>query len=204
MADPKQGQAAYDIDRQQVGEVYAKALLAAAGDQAGEVVEQLDSLLDDVFAKLPELEPVLASPRVAHEEKERLLDQAFRGQMQPVLLNFLKVSSRRRRLDCLQAVRRAARELLNQLQGKVEVRVTTAAPVEAPLMENIRQRLSQQLGAEVVINADVDPAVLGGLIVRVGDKIFDGSIANRLSRVRQSALSGVAQTVRQSLERFVQ
>ena len=82
-----------DTDHQQLGAVYAKSLLAAA-ESAGEtdrVLEEFDSLLDDVLAQLPKLRETLLSYRLKHEQKVELLDKAFGERMSKTLLNFLKV-----------------------------------------------------------------------------------------------------------------
>ncbi|MCA9176353.1 MAG: ATP synthase F1 subunit delta [Planctomycetales bacterium] len=192
----------FDTDRQQLGKIYAKALLGAAGADGEKVLEELDSLLDDVLKQLPNLSAMLQSPRVPHGDKEAMLDKAFRGKMTPILLNFLKVCSKRRRLDCLGAVRAEARRLYNELNGRVEVRVTTAAPLQPERLQSLQGQLSRMLGAEVVMLTEVDPELLGGLVVRVGDTVYDGSIANRLDRFRQSALTNAANTVRSSMQRF--
>lgn len=192
----------FDTDQQQLGALYAKALLGAAGDEAESVLEELDALLDEVLAKQPKLGAVLSSPRVPHADKERMLDTALGGKMSPVLLNFLKVCSRRRRLDCLGAMRSEAWHLFNEMRGRVEVQVATAAPLEAARREALQEQLGKLLGAQVVLLTRVDPELIGGLVVRVGDTVYDGSVSNRLSRFRDEALKNVAATVRASIDKF--
>jgi F-type H+-transporting ATPase subunit delta len=126
---------AFDPESQYLGNVYAKALLGAT-ENAGltdQVLEQLDSFVQDVVAKVPKLEAVLSSPRVSHEEKVAMLDKAVGRTMHPVLLNFLKVVSRHGRLHCLRAIARGAREQLNALRGRLEVTVESAAPLSDAL-----------------------------------------------------------------------
>ena len=193
-----------DPRRQQIGAVYAKALLGAA-EKAGQtdaVVEELDSLIADVLDKLPSLHAALASPRIGHEEKVSILDRAFAGRMTPVLLNFLKVLSRHGRLDCLRAIAEEAQKQLNGLRGRVEVSVTTAAPLSNPLREQIVTRLAALLGQEIVLRTTLDPEMLGGLVVRIGDTVFDGSVSARLIQMRDAAVEKTAARFRQSLERF--
>ena len=193
-----------DPRRQQIGAVYAKALLGAAetAGQTDAVAEELESLVTDVLDKLPHFHAALASPRIGHEEKIALIDRAFAGRMSPVLLNFLKVLSRHGRLDCLRAIAEAAEKLLNELRGRVEVWVTTAAPLSNPLRDQIVTRLSALLAQEVVLKTQLDPEMLGGLVVRIGDTVFDGSVSARLIQMRQAAVDKTAARFRQSLERF--
>jgi F-type H+-transporting ATPase subunit delta len=203
MAEPTQT-AAIDPARQQIGTVYAKALLGAAekAGQSDQVVEELGSFVVDVLDKLPKFQAALSSPRISHEEKTAMLDRALAGKMTPLLLNFLKVVSRHSRLDCLRAVAVAARNQLNEMRGRVEVLLKTAAPISNTLREQIVQQLTKMLGKEIVLRTQLDPEMLGGLIVRVGDTVFDGSLTAKLTGIREAAVEKTAAHFRQSLERF--
>src|SRR5687768_17341959 len=187
-----------DASRQHLGTVYAKALLGAAekSGQAEAVVEELESLVQDVLTKLPQLEMALASPRLEHEERVPILDKAFGGRMSATTLTFLKVLSKHGRLDCLRAIARAVRKQLNAMRKRVEVIVETAAPLSNPLRERITARLGQLLASEVILTTQINPDLLGGLVVRVGDTVYDASLAARLKRMGQVTLENTKQTLR--------
>src|SRR5688572_19047662 len=123
-----------DPGRQQIGTVYAKAILGAAEKQGltDVVLEELQSLVEDVLDKLPQLREALQSPRLDAEQKIALLDKAFAGRMQPLLLTSLKVLARHGRLDCLRAILSEAKKIHNEIRGRVEVRVATATPISGP------------------------------------------------------------------------
>lgn len=193
-----------DASHQHLGTVYAKALLGAAekSRQAEAVVDELESLVHDVLGKLPQLEMVLSSPRLEHEERVPLLDKAFRGRMSATTLTFLKVLSKHGRLDCLRAIALAARKQLNVLRKRVEVIVETAHPLSNPLRERITARLGELLASEVILTTAINPELLGGLVVRVGDTVYDASLAARLKRMGQVTLDNTKQTLRESLARF--
>jgi F-type H+-transporting ATPase subunit delta len=195
---------ALDSGSQHLGAVYAKALVGAAEKlgQTAEVLEELGSLVDDVLDRLPLFDQALGSPRISQDEKVAMIDRSFGGKMSPTLLNFLKVVARHERLGVLRAIRRAADKLYNQLRGRVEVSVETAAPLNSKLRDTISARLAQLLGREVVLSTDVDPDLLGGLVVRVGDTVYDGSLAGKLNRMRSTTLEQTMQSIRTSLDRF--
>lgn len=204
MPAPRSKSKTFDTARQRVGTVYAKALLGAA-EKAGQtdaVLAELESLVGEVLDKLPDFDEALRTPRIAHEEKVRLLDRVFGGRMSPLLLNFLKVVSQHERLDCLRAIERAARTLYNQLRHRVEVLVESATPISNQLQYTIASRLKQILGRDVVLSTDVNPDLLGGLVVRVGDTVYDGSLAGRLKQMKAVTLQRTTDTIRESLERF--
>lgn len=193
-----------DTGLQYLGTVYAKALLAAT-EKAGntdQILSELNALIHDVLDRSPQLESVLASPRVPLENKERLLDRAFRGKIAPQLLNFLKVIVSRGRFQSLRAVNVAAKKLFNQLRGRIEVRLTTAVPIDQPTRDLIVSKLRASLGREIELQTDVDPEVIGGLVIRIGDTVYDGSLANQLQRLSEDLVTRATQKMRTEAERF--
>ncbi len=195
----------FDSAREHLGKIYAKGLLGAAeGQQVTErVLAELDSLVDDVLDKLSDFEQLLSSPRISVEEKQRVLEAAFATRMSPVLLKFLKVTARHGRMDCLRQVRSAAHTLFNEMRGRVEISVETAEAINSLLMSQIQQRLTTALGRQVELHCRVNPQLLGGLVIRVGDTVYDGSLENQLARMRSETLDRAAQLIRDSLQRFL-
>jgi F-type H+-transporting ATPase subunit delta len=204
MAGPRRKTDRLDAGRQHLGTVYAKALLGAAdkAGQADDVVEGLESLVADVLDKLPQLEETLKTPRLSHEERLPIIDKVFGGKLSATTLTFLKVLSKHGRLDCLRAIARAARKQLNSQRGRVEVLVETAYPISNPIRERITSRLTQLLGRQVMLTAEVNEDLLGGLVVRVGDTVYDASLAARLKKMEQVTLDHTKQAIRASLDRF--
>ncbi len=195
----------FDAGQQYLGNVYAKALLGVT-EQAGnteQVVAEFDSFLADVLDQLPDFESLLKSPRVAHADKEKLLDRALGGKMSTELLNFIKVVSRHGRLDCLRMINRSMRRLVDELRGRIEVEITTAAVVEGEVLDKVRHRLASSLGKEVSLVTRVNPEILGGLLIRIGDKVYDGSVKNRLERMREETTSRSLENMRRNLDRLV-
>ncbi len=193
-----------DPVEQQLGKVYAEALLGAAGKagNAEAVLSELNSLVRDVLQKLPQFDAVLRSPKVSHEEKVRLLDAAFQGKMSEVLLNFLKVLTRRGRFSALRSIARAAQELHHERTGRTDVLVRTAESLTPELHAQIMDRLRQSLGREPVLRVEVDPELIGGVVIRIGDTVYDGSIARQLVRLRDETAAQISREIRQSTTRF--
>jgi len=196
--------AARDAGRQHLGSVYAKAVLGAAqkAGQADTVVEELEAIVSDVLDKLPQLDETMKSPRLTHEERLPIIERAFGGKVSPTTLTFLKVLSKHSRLDCLRAIARAARQQLNAIQNRVEVVVETAHPLSNPLRDRIVGRLTELLGKQVMLTTSLNADLLGGLVVRVGDTVYDASLAARLKRMQEVTLDQTKQTLRESLSRF--
>jgi F-type H+-transporting ATPase subunit delta len=204
MADNAQSEGGFDQGREHLGHEYGKALLGAA-DKAGvvdRVLEELESLVDDVLNKLPLFDATMSSPRVDVAEKLRMIDQAFKGKMAPLLVNFLKLLVEHGRFGSLRAIRRAARKVYNQLRGRMEVTVRTATPLSTPLRQAILDRLKAQLGKDIDLKSQVDPDLLGGIVVKIGDTLYDGSLQNRLEKTRGVALEATMQSIRNATGRF--
>jgi len=193
-----------DPRMQVLGAVYAKALVGAT-EKSGNteaVLEQFDSLVHDVLDKLPKLDATLGSPRVPFEAKERLLDRVFGGTMAPQLLSFIKVVARRGRWDGLRATNVAARNFVNELRGRVEVFCTTAAALDEPLKQSILEKIRASLGREIELKTRVDERVLGGMVLRVGDTVYDGSLSNQLKGLRNDLVAAASQPLRSDAKRF--
>jgi F-type H+-transporting ATPase subunit delta len=193
-----------DVGVQKVAAVYAEGFLGAA-ERAGQVeslLEQMDSLVGDVLDVFPTLEAILASGLISHEEKAGILDRTLGGRASPMLLNFLKVVSRHGRMDCLRAIHRETRDLYERRQGRVRVRVSTARPVDSALAAHIAGQLRKILDDEPVLEQTVDRDLIGGVVVRVGDTVYDGSIATQLKNVRQQMIDRSAHEIQSRRDRF--
>ena len=193
----------FDSDQQQLGDVYARALLAFAEgagnvdqlvDELGEVVEAIDGVAG--------LRSALESPRVGVDSKIGLLDKAFAGKVEKGLLHFLKVVGNKGRFDCLGAIESSARTLRDEMAGRVQAVVTSASPMDSEAVGRITDQLSKTLGKDVSLQVLVDPEILGGIVVRVGDTVYDGSVVNQLSQVRARAVKRASDAIREKLDRF--
>ena len=193
----------FDSDQQQLGDVYAKALLAF-GAESGSVDQLVDGLNEivDVIRGVPGLQKALESPRIAFEEKSKLLDKAFSGKIDQDLGNFLKVVGSKGRFDCLGAIAASACTMQDEMSGRVQAVLTSASVVEQSVQDKIAQQLSTVLGKKVSLQASIDPAIIGGMVVRVGDTVYDGSVTNQLAQVRSKAVKRVADVIREKIDRF--
>lgn len=164
--------------------VYAEALMAAAGDQADAIGDDLDALVGDVLGEHPDAERFLASGAVNRKTKAAVLEAAFGGGVSDTLRNFLGVLNRNSRLGLLRAIAAAYRKLRDEAAGRVRVAVTSAVPLSDDQLTKLKTTLADRLRAEPVLDARADPDLLGGLVVQVGDRVYDSSVRTRLNSLR--------------------
>ena len=201
MSENQKSDSVFDDESMHVGPIYAKALLAAIGSTGNvdAIMEQFHSLIHDVFDKQPVLELALANPKLPSDEKIRVLDKAFNDKMDATLLTFLKVVSRRGRLNAIRGIYRAAASLRDEAVGRVRVLVTTAQSLDATALSSLKERLENLFKKEVAITTKVDATILGGLIVRVGDMVFDGSVDGQLNLLKKATLAKAEIAIREKL-----
>lgn len=175
-----------DDEARQVGRVYAEALYQAAEKQnaAGEVLEELEALTEGVFAQSPGLEAFFASGSAGREHKAAALKSAFEGRSNAVFVDFLNVLNDHDRLDMLRPIAQAYRALHNRKTHQVVMEVTSAVPLTEAEREQLRAGLRSLGRYEPVLKEHIDPEILGGLVVRVQDWVYDASVRTRLASVR--------------------
>jgi len=193
-----------NVGAKQVATVYARALVEAAeaAGQTEAAMDELDSFLIDVLAAAPKLESVLGSALVSPDEKNALLDKALRGQASPLFLNFLKVVSRHGRLDILRPIHQAAHDLYDQMRGIVRVQVASAADIEEPMRLDLTESVRRMIGGKPVLETEVWPELVGGMMMRVGDTVYDGSISTRLEKIRQEMIDRSVHEIQSRRDRF--
>ena len=192
----------FDTDQQQLGETYAKALLGLS-DQPGTVdtyVDQVKGVAQAVI-ELPKLKAIMESPQIGFDQKSALIDKAFGGVEQKVKY-FLKVLARNGRFNCLSATAASAEKLRNEAAGRVQGELTTATEVDESVVGRIADRLSKVIGKEVKLTSRVDTGVIGGMVIRIGDTVYDGSVVNQLAQVRAKAVQKASDAIREKLDRF--
>jgi F-type H+-transporting ATPase subunit delta len=170
---------------------YAEALIAAAG--ALGQVDAFGQLMDAVAGAVssdPTIEAVLASPRVAKAVKGRLLADALEDTAPAEFIRFLQAVIRRGRQALLGDIAQQYQGLVDVQQNRVHAGVTLSTPTDEALTRRIVERLTEVLGKEVRAHVRSDPGILGGVIVRIGDRIYDGSLKRRLTTLRRRMLTG--------------
>ena len=164
---------------------YAEALFAA-GDKFGDV---LDAVAGAIQAD-ERIAITLDSPRVSKSAKAKLLERALKDEVPPEFVRFLQAVVRRGRQGLLTEIAQEYQVLLDQKLNRVHAGVTLAQAPDARTEKQVVERLAKALGREVRAHFRSDPGILGGVVVRVGDRVYDGSVRRRLTALQRRMLTG--------------
>jgi F-type H+-transporting ATPase subunit delta len=193
-----------DVGAQQVAAVYGRALLGAA-QNAGvtdQVVEEYRDVVEQVLRPNPKFAAVLKSGFVDHVEKVGLLDRVFKGRVSSTLLNFFKVLSQHDRLDLISAAYEQLLAAYDELRGRVKVEVRTVAPLDAAAADLIKSQITKLIGGQPRLEWREDPDLIGGVVLRVGDTVYDGSIATQLREAKAQMIHRSVHEIQSRRDRF--
>jgi F-type H+-transporting ATPase subunit delta len=180
-----------DVGAERRARVYAEALFAAAQDagQTQTAIDEFDSLIDDVFRNDSRLEAFFAGAAVGRTARRAALEKVFATRASNLFFKFLMVLNEHERLDLLRAIRHALHELDNERSHRMPVHVYTAVALPAGFGERIAGAVRQRFGLEPILVPHVDPSLLGGMKIRVGDRQLDASVRTRLDNLRNQTRS---------------
>jgi F-type H+-transporting ATPase subunit delta len=171
---------------------YAETLLALAERNGGRATAEAFGAAADELAALLEREPrvrtFLETPRVRAEQKKDALRRALEGRVPELFLRFVLVVVEKRRQAMLGQIALAYQALMDEMLGQVRAQITMSHAPDAALQGAIRTALEARLGRPVVPAFRVDPELLGGLVVKVGDEVLDGSVRSRAAGLRRRML----------------
>ena len=172
-----------------VAKRYASALFAVAGrsGKSDAVQRDLDTLVG-LWEQTPALQRAMESPLIPAERKTALIDQLFGKDLDPLTRSFLHLLVEKRREELLRAVRVEYRRQADVAAGLVRAEAIVAAPLDDAQLADLVASLQDRTGKRIELNVDVDPFILGGVVVRMQDTIIDGSVRGALERLREQML----------------
>jgi F-type H+-transporting ATPase subunit delta len=170
-----------------IGRNYAETLLLLSKRDGPASVEQWGELIEAVANAMRDdgmLRTFLESPKIAASQKIEIVEKALGERVPRLFLRFIETVISKRRQMLIPAIATQYRALLDEAEDRVHVNVTVARDAGETEREGLTRQLSRLFGKRVVPHFTTNPAILGGLIVRVGDTVMDGSVRRRLSTLR--------------------
>lgn len=170
---------------------YTRALFQLAREAGAE--EKIGFEIDQFFSVYngSDLQKVLLNPAFAIPTRKKILSQVTESQqLSDLTVKFLLLLLERDRLVELEGIVSCYRRLLNEAKGRVEARVVSTEPLDAAIVEQLRERLRGLAGKDVLLQQDTDPSLLGGLLIEIEGKVYDGSIRTQLEKMKQRIARG--------------
>jgi F-type H+-transporting ATPase subunit delta len=170
---------------EEIAAVYARSLFEVAREQ-----DKLDAVRDqigefaDALNETRELQVFFFSPYFSTKEKEDGLERVV-SDADPVILNFLKLLIEKHRMPALFRIRATYEALWEEENKLLPVQITSAVQLDDSIVKQLGDRIAEQTDRKVDVSADVDPDILGGIVVRVGNSVLDASVRNRLEQLRR-------------------
>ncbi len=190
-----------DVTAEQIARTYAKGFLGAAGDDQA-VVEDLEAVQAEVFAKHPEFAEAMRSAFVDHNSRVAMIDRVLGGRVAPVVVTLLKVMSDHGRIELVGEVSRQARRLYEESNNRARVVIRLAHAVDEGLINEIENTIRQASGVEPIVSVEIDPELVGGLEVRVGDKVYDGSVRTAFAKAHKEIVNQTVAAIESQPQRF--
>lgn len=174
---------------------WARALVELAREDAAvdRIGQDLDTLAQTLDLEGGMLRRALENPGITVTERRGVLDAVLsRLDLHPYVKNFLRLLIDKGRFSALPGIRTEYRSMADELAGRVQATVSSARPLDAAMAEQVRAALRQATGREVIVDFQVDPSLIGGIVAKVGDTVYDASIRARLQAMQKALTEGGA------------
>jgi F-type H+-transporting ATPase subunit delta len=173
---------------EEIATVYARSLFEVAKDQDKlDVVRDQLGAFADALNETRELQVFFFSPYFSTQEKEDGLERAV-SDADPVILNFLKLLIEKHRMPAIFRIRARYDALWEEENRLLPVQITSAVELDETIVKQLGDRISEQTGRTVELSSSVEPDILGGIVVRVGNSVLDASVRNRLEQLRKQVV----------------
>lgn len=190
-----------------LAKVYARSLFELATDAGGtdklmEVADELEQICE-LAREDKKMNLFLTSPVVDVKARGKALSAIFTNRITDLTLKFLLVLNNKGRLDRLESIETAFDQLVQEAFGRIEVDVITPVAIDTELMATIKEKISTVLGKEPILHPYVDESLLGGIKLRIGDQLIDGSVQTRLRKLSEELKNNGGAAVRERFESFM-
>jgi F-type H+-transporting ATPase subunit delta len=190
-----------------LAKVYARSLFELAMDAGGtdklmEIADELEQICE-LAREDKKINLFLSSPVVDSKARGEALSVILTNRITDLALRFLLVLNNKGRLDRLESIKTAYDQLVQEAFGRVEVDVITPVPIDVESLAMIKGKISTVLGKEPVLHPYVDKKILGGIKLRIGDQLIDGSVQTRLRKLSENLKNNGGAAVRERFEAYM-
>ena len=191
-----------DPSSQAVAQVYATAYLNAAGTHGDGAVEELESFVNDILSKNAAFANLLLGGLINSDERAGLIDRTVKPFASEFFVNFLKVLVHPERLSLLRQICVVVVREHEKRSGKQRVQVQSSRALDNAALDRIRVRLRETFQFEPILEPSVDPKLIGGLVIRIENSVYDGSLRSRLGQLAKRMHQRSLHEIQSGRDRF--
>ncbi len=174
----------------EVARVYAGALLEIAREKnILQRVEDELAVLSALVVEDGDFGMFCETPNISADSKKEFIEKVFKNSFSEEMINFLKVLIDNNRLNEIRSINEAFHQMLDEENGRLRVVITGIEAFDRALVDKIKDALAKKFKKEILIEEKIDKSILGGIIIRIGDLIIDGSLIKDLNNIRRNLLS---------------
>lgn len=186
-----------------VATLYAESFLsAAAANQVPGAPEELSSFLTEVLGRFPDFRDVLLSDFAGRDQKLQLINRVIAPRCSEFFANFLRVLVRHGRMELLPVINEVIVRLQEVASGRQRVKVRSARSLTGKARDNIKTALQGRFGFEPILEESIDPQLLGGVVLQIGDTVFDSSLRSRLKSLQGRLVEKTFNEIQSRRDRF--
>ena len=192
-----------DPGAQAVASLYARSYLSAAkGNGVSDADEELASFVDDLLAKNPDFRSILVSDAVSRDDKIGLVERSLAPHCSEFFANFLKVLVRHGRIGLVEQIREVVTEVQEEMAGQRRVQIRSAKPLSDSSRSQITEQLKSKLGFDPILRESIDESLIGGLVIQVGDTVYDSSLRTRIQTLAGRLTERTLNEIQSGRDRF--
>jgi len=191
-----------DPSSQAIAQVYATSYLNSAGANVAGAVEELQSFVDDVLRRNGEYRSLLTGGMLSRDDQLGLIQRTVSPHGSQLFTNFLSVLARHERLDLVEQIAFIAQREYEKRTGHRRVQVTSSRNLDGATLDKVKPRLREVFKFEPILEPSVDPALIGGLVVRVENSVYDGSLRSRLGQLAKRVHQRSLHEIQSGRDRF--
>ena len=173
-----------------IARVYAAALFDAAGGK--NIQEQIHEELEfvvELFSINADFRLYMTSPSFSKDVKKNFVEKVFSANLSEYIVNFLYILIENNRQSELPRISAVFGDLMNELNGRMKAEVVSVSKLDSEILENIKRVLKNKFNKDVIVDEKTDDGILGGVIIKVGDMIIDGSLFENLKKIKYNLLN---------------
>ncbi|MHC4879931.1 MAG: ATP synthase F1 subunit delta [Planctomycetota bacterium] len=191
-----------DPSTKAIADVYATGFLNAAGDQSADRLEEFTSFVGDVLDANPEFRAILLSGVANRDEQLQIIDRVVGPHGSEFFANYLKVLVNHERLGLLPQILEATQLEFEKRNGQQRVQVVSASSLDDDALGRVREKIASAFSFDPIIENVTDPKLLGGLVIRVNNTVYDGSLRSRLNQLAKRMQQGSLHEIQSGRDRF--